>query len=240
MLSKIYLSTITLASAAILSSCVPAAIFGGAAAVGYTIAQERSVGDAIDDIAIETEVNALLLAQEDKNLFLNVDIDSVEGRVLLTGSVPTRRAKVDAYKTAWRPDSVKEVINEITVDKDNSQYSAKKIASDTWISAQIESKLLFARNVSSINYSIETIDGNVYLMGVAKDKEELKNVAEIASTVSGVKKVVSHVRIKDKEYPSTTPNPTSNKKDVNFAQHPTYQQPRKVVEEEIEGLDEQY
>lgn len=196
-----------------LSSCIPAAVIGGAGLVGYSMVQERTVGDAIDDIAIETEINALYLAHENKDMLLHVDIDSVEGRVLLTGSVPTRQAKVEAYKLAWRPDAVKEVINELAVNS-KSEFSATQVASDTWISTQIESQLLFAEDVSSINYSVETINGVVYLMGVAKNKEELKKVAEITSTVSGVKKVVSYVRIKGKEYPKSRPKNKTKRVEV--------------------------
>lgn len=208
-----------------LSSCVPAAIVGGGV-VGYTMVQERTVGDAIDDVSIETEINALLLDSKDKGLFQNVDVDSVEGAVLLTGTVPTRQAKLDVYKMAWRPSAVKKVINEINV-KAKSEFSASKYASDAWISAQIESKILFARDISSVNYSIETIDGVVYLMGVAQNKDELQKVAEIASTVSGVNRVVSYVRIKGKKYPGV-----NNATEVYNSANPT-----PVEEEEIEALE---
>lgn len=193
------LISLSFVSLALASSCVPVAIVGGAGLVGYSMVQERTVGDAIDDIAIETEINALLLSEKDKDAFMHVDIDSVEGRVLLTGTVPTRQAKIELYKLAWRPDAVKEVINELSVTDD--EFSAQKYASDAWVSAQIESQLLFAKDVASVNYSVETINGVVYLMGVAKNKEELKKVADITSTVSGVERVVSYVRIKGKKYP---------------------------------------
>ncbi len=201
------------ASALTLSSCVALAV-GGAGLAGYTLVQERSVGAAIDDVAIEAEVNALLLREENKHLFSHVDVDSVEGRVLLTGTVPSRQAKIDVYKLAWQPDPVKEVINELNVSSEN-EFSAKKYASDAWISTQIESKLLFAKDIASVNYSVETIDGVVYLMGVARDKEELQKVAETASTISGVKRVVSHTRIKGKKYPKISrPNDYQRKVDA--------------------------
>jgi len=98
------------------------------------------------------------------------------------------------------------------LDKDK-KFSAVKLASDSWISTQIESKLLFAKDIASVNYSTETIDGNVYLMGVAQNKEELENVAKIASQISGVKKVVSHVRIKG--IPQNSPNRITRKPVIN-------------------------
>jgi osmotically-inducible protein OsmY len=197
--SKITYLALLIGLAPMFSSCIPAAIVGGAGAIGFTAAQERSLGSAIDDASIEAKINTIFLSEEDKELFFDVDVDSVEGRVLLTGTVPTRQARIRAYKIAWRPGGVREVINEIKVDK-NAEFSTIDTANDIWISTKVESKLLFAKDVASINYSVETIDGVVYMMGVAKDREELKKAAEIAASVSGVKKVISHVRLKDSIY----------------------------------------
>jgi osmotically-inducible protein OsmY len=220
-----------------LQSCLPAAVVGGAGMVGYGMAQERSIGGAIDDAAIEGEVNALFLSSDNKSLFVDVDVDSVEGRVLLTGTVPDRSARLEAYKLAWRPESVKEVINEIRLEKDK-KFSATRLASDSWITAQIESKLLFTDGVASINYSIETIDSVVYIMGIAKTKEELKTVTDIASKVRGVEKVVSHARIKNKkathDVESLTKKDNSKPKQKvqdNDAQY--YQEPEEVEVEDI-------
>lgn len=183
------------------TSCVPAAIVGGAGAIGYTAAQDRSVGETIDDAAIETKINAKFLAQQNRKDFINITEDSVQGRVLLAGSVPMRETKIQAYNLVWQVSGVKEVINEIKVSN-NQGFSAKEYASDTWISTQIESRLLFTKDVKSVNYSVETIDGVVYLMGIAQNMTELNTVAQIASEVSGVQKVKSYVKIKGVPYKS--------------------------------------
>ena len=51
-----------------------------------------------------------------------------------------------------------------------------------------------APEVSSINYSIDTVQGTVYLMGFAQNREELNRVIEISRTVKGVNGVVSYVK----------------------------------------------
>ncbi len=48
-----------------------------------------------------------------------------------------------------------------------------------------------------MNYNIETYDGVVYLMGIARTQAELKEAAERASRVGGVQRVVSYVRVRD-------------------------------------------
>lgn len=211
-----------------LCACLPAAIIGGAGLATYTVAQERTFGDAIDDAAIETKLNALFLGHENQKQFFDVGVESVEGRVLLTGNVPTREAKVEAYNIAWEPSAVKEVINELKVVNEY-KFSAKELAKDAWISTQIRSNLLFTKNILSRNYSIETIEGVVYLMGVAQNKEELDRVSSIASQVSGVKKVVSYVRLKEeKPYKKTKTN--NNRSNINeitddvYSSNSNYQQ----------------
>ncbi len=47
-----------------------------------------------------------------------------------------------------------------------------------------------------MNYSIETVNGVVYLIGVAQSQEELDRVINHARQISYVRRIVSHVRIK--------------------------------------------
>lgn len=177
------------------TSCVPVAVLGGAGALGYTAAEDRSVGTAIDDASIETQINAKFVAQGNRKDYAHITEDSNEGRVLLTGYVPDRQTRINAYNLVWQVAGVKQVMNELKVDS-NAKFSAKQYASDAWISTQIESRLLFTRDVKSINYSIETIEGVVYLMGIAQSKDELDTVTSVASEVPGVQKVISYVRVK--------------------------------------------
>ncbi|MEK9645333.1 MAG: BON domain-containing protein, partial [Alphaproteobacteria bacterium] len=72
-------------------------------------------------------------------------------------------------------------------------------ARDTIISTELKTKLLFDSKVSSINYSIETVDGVVYLIGIAQNREELNRVTNYARNLGYVKKVVSYVTIKKPE-----------------------------------------
>jgi osmotically-inducible protein OsmY len=177
------------------TSCVPLAVIGGAGAIGYTASQDRTIGATIDDAAIESQINASYIAQKDKEFFVDIDVDAYEGRVLLTGDAPTKEASIKAYNLAWEAKGVKEVINEIKIVP-KVKFSPRELASDTWISTQIESRLLFTKGISNQNFSIETIRGDVYIMGTAKDRAELEAVTDIASQVPGVNKVTSYARIK--------------------------------------------
>lgn len=176
-----------------LSNCAPVAL-GGVGAAGLSGIQERTLGNAVDDTAIWGEVKHHYLQKDFDNLFSGVNIDVAEGRVLLTGAVKDPKHRVDAVRLAWKPRGVKEVINEIQISQTGG---LKNYAKDSWISARIRSKLLLNNDIKSINYSIDTINQKVYLMGIAQNTDERELAKSLASTISGVKRVVSHVRVKN-------------------------------------------
>lgn len=174
-----------------LSGCVSMAI-GAAATGGVAVAEERSVGTVVDDFTINVAVNESLF-NFNESLFQDVSVDVTEGRVLLTGKVPEPDDRVDAVRLAWQADGVKEVINEIQV---TDTGGIESYLTDVRISNELRADLLFDRGVSSINYNVETVGGIVYLSGIAQSQAELDLVIDHARTISGVKEVISHVRIK--------------------------------------------
>lgn len=177
-----------------LSGCIPSLVLTGATTTGVVAAQERSAGNAVDDAGIKLTIYNLYLKQGFGDLFKNVTVRVTEGRVMLTGNVDKPETSVDAVKLAWQATGVREVINEIQV---NDRTGIVDYARDGWIATQIRTKLLLEKNVRSINYSVEVVNGVVYLMGIAQDEEELRKVTYIASITSHVKQVVSHVLLKD-------------------------------------------
>lgn len=198
MLRVHYFAILSLVLLPVMQGCAPL-ILGGATATGVSVAQERSVGNAIDDTAIWAEIKNSYLQEDMKALMTGVSVKVNEGRVLLTGKVNSPDTRVTAVRLAWQPNGVKEVIDEINVtDKD----SVVDYANDTWITTQVKSKMLFSKDISSINYSIETVNAVVYLIGIARDQQELEAATAVASTIKGVKRVISHVRLKDQHIQS--------------------------------------
>ncbi|MFO1190010.1 MAG: BON domain-containing protein [Alphaproteobacteria bacterium] len=177
--------------APLMSGCVEAVV-GAAATTGVAASQERGLGGAAGDLQIRSEINYLWL-KHNEQMYVAVGLNVHEGRVLLTGKVPTPQARVDAVRLAWQAKGVKEVINEIQVDQPGgiSEY-----ASDAWISNQLRARLLFDGDVSSINYSVVTVAGTVYLLGIARSQAELDRVTTHARNVANVRRVISYVRVK--------------------------------------------
>ena len=181
----------TLLSLLALTACAAPGIVAGAAMAGLAVAQERSIGTVIDDTAIELQIQHYLLQASD-GLFIRVGIEVHEGRVLLTGVVPTPDDRVEAVRQAWQANGVLEVINEVQV---SDRAGIVDYLRDVKITSQLRFKMLRDGDISDVNYTVETVNGIVYLMGIARSRPELDKVTTHARNIAGVQKVISHVRL---------------------------------------------
>jgi len=186
-----------LALPSLLSACAAAAGAGATAGVGA--AQERGLGVAIDDSAIHAKIWRLWL-DSDPHIFLEVGLDVHEGRVLLTGTIDSPQNRLDAVRLAWQVEGVRQVIDEIQVTDEGGVLDYSR---DVWITAQLRSKMTFDSEILAINYSIETVNKVVYLMGVAQSEAEIDRVIRYARNIDYVRKVVNHVRIKAQRLPGS-------------------------------------
>lgn len=183
--------SVALLAALTLPGCAGTVIGAGATA-GTAAMEERGISGAADDTAIRLRLNALY-SGEDERLWRKIGFQVYGGRVLLTGALDTPAMQAKAVQLAWQADGVTEVINEIEVAESGGLTGYGR---DTWIATQLKSKLLFDKEVSSINYSIDTVRGKVYLIGLAQSRQELDRVINHARSIDYVQKVVSYVKIK--------------------------------------------
>ncbi len=172
-------------------ACVPL-IVGTGAAVGGAATQERGVKGALDDQGISLDINERWFS-DDLAAYSGVNLQVQEGRALLSGQVVDPQTRVKAVRLAWQANGVREVINEIEV---RNRGSLTDTAQDSWITAKLLARLVGDEAVASRNYSIETVNGTVFLIGVAQNQEELQRVVAHARDVSYVKRVVDYVRVK--------------------------------------------
>ena len=177
-----------------LSACAgPAVVAGAGAQTMVTAAQERKLLDAVDDKTIQLRINARFI-DADPDLFVRVETEIVEGRVLLTGNVPRPENRVEAARLTWQVAGVREVLNEIAV---NDRSGVIDYFKDSWITTQLRTKMITDADIFDINFSVETVNAVVYLMGIAQDEAELGRITGHARTIPGVRRVISHVRMKD-------------------------------------------
>jgi len=201
-----YLAVVCLIGPA-LGACAPVAVIGTTAVVTRSVVQERTTMDALKDTEIKLGLQNAL-ANHSGELYRDISVDVIEGRVLLVGSVPQRQHKVDASRIAWETEGVTAVEDELTVAEDSS---AKAYLSDVRISNTLRLALLTDFDVSSVNYNVETINRVVHLTGLAKSSAELDQVILHAQQVKGVDRVVSHVlTIDDPRRVRAVANPDAN------------------------------
>jgi len=174
------------------AACSPAGIIIGAGASVVTATQtDKGIRSAATDLGIRTEINHYLF-QKDINLFGAVGLAVERGRVLLTGAVQKPENRIEATRLAWQADGVREVINEIQV---HDTASLTDRARDFLINKRLQGTLLLDNDVKSINYSTDTVNGIVYLFGLARGQSELDRVINHARNIEYVAKVVSYVSL---------------------------------------------
>ncbi len=189
---RLVMPALMLLTAASLSGCLAAATTGVAVG-GTTAMQDRGIKGAANDTYIRAEINHFWL-DKDHKMWMALNLQVYEGRVLVSGTAPNPDVRADAIQLAWKAKGVKEVIDEVEV---TNQGGLVDYGRDTVIQTEINSKLLFAKGVESVNYSVEVVNGNVYILGVAQNQAELDKVLDIARNIANVKKVVSHVIMRD-------------------------------------------
>lgn len=187
---KALLAAVALAPA--LSGCVVLAATGLVAGAAAT-REERTIGNAVDDVRIKSTLQSRMAGQ-DPTILLNVSITVIEGRVLMTGRVAEPQARLDATRVAWSVDGVRRVDNDIEVTDQTGWLDRPK---DIWIRTQVAALLLGVSQVKDRNYTVDTVNGVVYLTGVAQSEEEIARAVDTAKSVDGVKRVESYVVTKD-------------------------------------------
>ena len=175
---------------ATLSGCV-SMVVGSAASIGVAGMEERPLKVHAKDIAVAAKIRYNLIEASEK-FITSVGVEVYEGKALITGVVENEEMRAQALKLIWKTDGVKDVYNELQV----GDIRIRNIMKDGWVTAQLQSKITFDKDVLAINYSIETVSGTVYLIGISNSQREVDRVIAHARSLGYVKRVISHVRIK--------------------------------------------
>ncbi len=178
------------------SGCAIMAV-GAAAGVGMAAVQDRTAGEVMDDGHVYSDVKARLLAA-DSGGFRDTHVEVYNGNVLLSGAVPDEQHHQAALMIARTYRTVNNVYDELAVGQGTTFGNA---AQDQFIITQIRARLLASPRVRAVNINLEVFHGNAYLMGTARSDDELRTAAEIASTVGGVRRVVSFMTVQAQPAP---------------------------------------
>lgn len=200
-----------------LSGCTPVGVAAGiGASAGTAAASEGGIPRALSDTRIRANINELWF-KSDLEMFSKVNMSVNQGRVLLTGVVQKPEHRVEAVRLVWQVEGVREVINEIKV---TGSEGIKGFVRDKWITSALKTKLLFDKDIQSVNYTVDTVQGVVYLMGVSQDQRELNKVTYHARNTDYVRNVVSYTRMLGQPVAASVPLKTSGNTSVST---PSYQ-----------------
>ncbi|MFQ5958277.1 MAG: BON domain-containing protein [Alphaproteobacteria bacterium] len=184
---------VALVAVATFGGCVSAVTGVATFAVdaAYTATEERTANDVFNDTKIRLALKQHLF-NADIDLFKDVDTIIYQRRVLLVGSVDTEAARVRAGELAAKPRGVREVINEIQVSEGGGVGS---FVGNMVIEKMIQSAYFFDQMIDSANFRVRSVNGVVYLIGLAGSEAELDKALSTARTTKGVRRVVNYVRI---------------------------------------------
>ena len=181
-------SFMLLLSSFALTSCIETAVGLGTAAVAASTT-EKGFSTSVSDTVIEAKLTDKFI-QKDVSLVTGIESSVSNGAVLMTGRVDTQDQKILATRLAWEIKGVKEVINEIQIV---NEKSLKVTAKDLAASAQLRAALIGDQEIVSLNYSIDVVNGIVYLSGVAANEKERERVITHAQSLRFAKKVVNYI-----------------------------------------------
>lgn len=185
---RVYLAICALSLTAACQSVIMSSAQEGVMAV----AEDRSVGQVIDDATIYTNINHFFLQSDVRDLLPHVHVAVRQGRVLLTGAVDHPETPAHAVALAWQAKGVKEVINEMEVLPDSGLVAG---ATDRILDKQVEARLTVTKVVNILNYSVDVVNSRVYLLGLVANQDELNRVLQVTRTTKGIREVVSHLRM---------------------------------------------
>ncbi len=172
-----------------LYSCVGSSsvgVFGSGVSVAF---DPRTVGMQIDDSIMQKNLVARLALTEKKYL-LSISVKVLDGNIFLSGKVNQPEEKLKIIKMAWETKGARSVKSAITI---KGQTTFKNTAKDILITSQLRTALIFNKLIKSTNYNIDTINGKVYIFGIAIMGDEKKEVIKEAQDVYGVKEVIPSI-----------------------------------------------
>jgi len=173
----------------LLFSCVGSSsigLFGSGVSVAY---DPRTVGMQIDDSIMQKNLMGRL-AFTDKKYIINLSTKVIDGNIFLSGKVDEPEEKLKIIKMAWETKGARSVQSAVII---KGQTNFKNTAKDVLITSQLRAALLFNKITKSSNYTIDTINGKIYIFGIAMTGDEKKKVISEANEIHGVKEVVPSI-----------------------------------------------
>ena len=146
---------------------------------------------ALSDVGITTKVKAKLAADSTIKA-TQINVDTKDKVVTLSGTVDSEAAKTQALALARGTEGVSDVVDNLTLTAPapaQAQGGIGQALDDATITAAVKSKLIADTAVSGLKIDVDTQSGVVSLTGPVKSQTEKDTALRIARETSGVKDV---------------------------------------------------
>jgi hyperosmotically inducible protein len=161
-----------------------------------------AAGCSQTDPGITTAVKARFAADDTVKAY-QIDVDTKNGVVSLSGAVETPAAKAQAVRLARETEGVTDVADNLTVNPaatpgGRMEEAARDISTpavDAGLTAGVKTKLLADTMVRGLKIDVDTRDGIVTLTGTVRSAAERERALTVARETDGVKQVVDKLTV---------------------------------------------
>jgi len=167
-------------------SLVGAVLITVAGCASSMVPQETRAADS--DI---TSVVQKALEGDEKVKARQVDVQTREGTVYLSGVVDTEEARREAGRVAWRAKGVDGVVNNLTV----GERTVGSWIDDVTISSTVKSKLISNSEIKAGDIDVGSSQGVVTLIGRVSSQTIKTDAERIARGTKGVKDVKNELLV---------------------------------------------
>jgi hyperosmotically inducible protein len=165
--------------------------------------QDRTLGKVLSDGWITMKIHSLYIG-EDALENSNVDVDTRNGVVSLSGTVPSEAGRNRAVEIARMADGVKSVTNTAlriaparsdTATAATSGRRAGRTVNDGWIKSKIYAQFLTEDFLMDSDLDIDVANGMVTMTGTVRTQAARERAEAVAKTTEGVKGVKNSIKI---------------------------------------------
>ena len=172
-----------------LNSCSTAVSVG--AFIGNAGTSSKGIKKSFSDTYLKTKVLAKISLLDIKNI-ANISVNVSRGTILYTGYVMSAEKRLLIVKKTWEVEGVKKIINELKIDDD---VPLSRRTNDFILRSKISTRLLFKSGINSNNFSVDVVDGEVYVIGLANNINEKTETERFLSSMTDIKKLITIIEI---------------------------------------------
>ncbi len=147
---------------------------------------ERSIGTQLKDTDLDYDIAAALDKDKDIREYANINVVTVNGKVLLVGQAPNTILRDRIVKTVRDLKVAKVIHDQIRI---GNPISFTTRSNDTWITTKVKSRMLNQKELDITRIKVVTENGEVFLLGLI-DKKQADIAVDVARNTAGVRKVI--------------------------------------------------